>query len=102
MPTGEPVTISKKYFDIKRDMQYSCFCQACLTGKSEGQMSRKDTRYCAECQSCIEDEYKKDGVRERGSGRLVKEPEILLGLDMMVLIPRVFLDEEWERIYDYS
>ncbi len=47
----------EKYFDIERDKQFSCWCQACLVGKSESQMSQRDTRYCLECQPFIKAEY---------------------------------------------
>ncbi len=53
----------EKYFDIERDKQFSCFCQACLTGKPESERSSKDARYCLECQSLIEGEYKIRGEK---------------------------------------
>jgi len=44
-------------FDIKRDNQFACFCQACLVGKTEQEISRRDTRYCLTCQPFLETEY---------------------------------------------
>lgn len=44
-------------FNIKKDKQYPEFCQACLIGKAEAEMSKRDTRYCLECQPIIEYEY---------------------------------------------
>lgn len=52
-----------KYFDIERDEQFLCFCQACLTGKPESERSSKDARYCLECQPLIEGEYKIRGEK---------------------------------------
>ncbi len=46
-----------KYFDIERDKQFPCFCQGCLVGKTETEMSQENTRYCLECQPSIEKEY---------------------------------------------
>lgn len=51
------------YFDIERDNQYPCFCQACLVGKTEAEMSERDIRYCIECQQVIEQEYLISGKR---------------------------------------
>ena len=53
----------EKYFDIERDKQFPCFCQACLTGKPESERSSKDARYCLECQPLIEGEYKIRGEK---------------------------------------
>ncbi len=53
----------EKYFDIERDKQFPCFCQACLTGKPENNRSTRDTRYCLECQPFIEEEYKIRGEK---------------------------------------
>ena len=47
----------EKYFDIERGKQFPCFCQGCLVGKTKKQMSKRDTRYCLECQPSIESEY---------------------------------------------
>ena len=44
-------------FNIKKDKQYPEFCQACLIGKAEAEMNKRDTRYCLECQPVIEYEY---------------------------------------------
>ena len=49
--------MSNKYFDIQRDKQFPCFCQGCVVGKTEEQMSKRDARYCAEYQPFIEEEY---------------------------------------------
>lgn len=43
----------KGYFDIMRDRPYPCFCQACLIGKTEGEMSKADKRYCLGCYDCL-------------------------------------------------
>ena len=51
------------YFDIERDNTFPCFCEACLVGKMEVQMSERDIRYCLECQSLIEGEYKIRGEK---------------------------------------
>ena len=44
------------YFDIKRDMDFPHFCEGCLVGKTEEEMS--DTKYCVGCQPIIEGERK--------------------------------------------
>ncbi len=44
-------------FDIKKDLLYPRFCQACLTGKTEQEMSEKDARCCIGCQQVVEAEY---------------------------------------------
>lgn len=44
-------------FDITKDNKYPCFCQACLVGKRQDEMSQKDIRYCLECQRLVEYEY---------------------------------------------
>ncbi len=46
-----------KYFSIKRDNTYPCFCLGCLVGKKQSEMSQKDARYCLECQPIIQYEY---------------------------------------------
>jgi len=53
--------MTEGYFDIERDNQYPCFCQACGVGKTEAEMSEKDIRYCIECQQVIEREYLMSG-----------------------------------------
>lgn len=59
MPLISDVTITpSRYFDIKRDKTFPYFCQACVVGKIESQMSKTDTRYCLECQPLIEEDYK--------------------------------------------
>ena len=45
------------YFNIKKDTTFSYFCQGCLVGKTEEQMSKRDIRYCLDCQPFIEQEY---------------------------------------------
>lgn len=55
--------MTEKYFDIETDKQFPCFCQACLVGKSEEQMSKRDVRYCLDCQPFIEREYSR--LRQR-------------------------------------
>ena len=37
------------YFDMIRDKQFAYFCQACLLGKTEEQISKRDIRYCVSC-----------------------------------------------------
>lgn len=44
-------------FDIKRDKQFPYFCEACLVGKREDEMSGEDIRYCVGCQQVIEESY---------------------------------------------
>lgn len=46
-----------KYFDIKRDKQFPYFCEACLVGKREDEMSGEDIRYCVGCQQVIKESY---------------------------------------------
>ena len=46
------------YFDIKRDMGFPYFCEACLIGKTEAQMSKTDTRYCLECYNSLNGDHK--------------------------------------------
>ncbi len=58
------------YFDIKRDMQFSCFCEGCLVGKTANEQSL-DPRYC---QSCYE--------------ILLKEAELLDGRRRPAWIPK--------------
>jgi len=45
------------YFDTRRDKTFPCFCQACLVGKLESQMSQRDSRYCVDCQPIVEEGY---------------------------------------------
>lgn len=58
---SEVVNKTSHYFDIERDKTYPCFCEACLSGKTEVEMSERDTRYCKECQVSIESDYKLSG-----------------------------------------
>jgi len=44
--------MNENYFSIERDNQFPCFCQACVVGKTEGQMSL-DPRYCKGCFYCL-------------------------------------------------
>ena len=44
--------MSGKYFDIRRDLTYPEFCQVCLVGKAEAEMS-SNKGLCIECQSSI-------------------------------------------------
>lgn len=55
--------MTEKYFNIETDKKFPCFCQACLVGKSEEQMSKRDVRYCLDCQPFIEREYSR--LRQR-------------------------------------
>jgi len=57
--------MSGKYFNIGRDKELPCFCEGCLVGKTEEQMSPKDIRYCVECQQFIEQDFE-------GLGRLAR------------------------------
>lgn len=41
------------YFDIHRDIQFPCFCQACVVGKTESEMSQDDPRYCLACETLM-------------------------------------------------
>ena len=50
-------------FDIERDKTFPCFCQACVVGKTEKQMSKKDIRYCVDCQPIVEEGYAQLGKR---------------------------------------
>ena len=59
------------YFDIKRDMGFPYFCEGCLIGKTEEEMSKRDIRYCVECQPFIEAEYK---IRGEKHGRYIPIP----------------------------
>ena len=45
------------YFNIERDKQFPCFCEACSVGKLEYQMSKRDHRYCEDCQPIVEEGY---------------------------------------------
>lgn len=82
----------KGYFDITRDMDYPFFCEACLVGKKESQMSEKDTRFCVDCQPVVEYEYALAAEhRNRKSGYVGvalreldvdKEEKILLPTDL--------------------
>jgi hypothetical protein len=56
----------KKKFDIKKDLEFTCFCLACLTGKTQQEMSSRDPQYCAVCQSIIETEYALTGHKKGG------------------------------------
>ena len=56
--SGEVANEPKRYFDIEGDKTLPFFCQACVVGKTEAQMSKRDTRYCSECQVSIEADYK--------------------------------------------
>jgi len=49
--------MGNNYLDIIRDKQFVYFCQGCLEGKIEEQMSKRDTRYCLDYQPVIEEEY---------------------------------------------
>jgi len=40
--------MQRNYFDIERDNQFPCFCEACLVGKPLDDMS-PDPRYCLNC-----------------------------------------------------
>ena len=51
------------YFNIERDKISSYFCQVCLVGKLESEMNKADIRYCLQCQSSIEEDYKLRGVK---------------------------------------
>lgn len=45
------------YFDVTRDKQFAYFCQTCLVGKTEEEISKRDIRYCVTCQPFVESEY---------------------------------------------
>ena len=48
--------MGSRYFEIGRDKHFAYFCQACLVGKVEAEMS-KNEKLCIECQSYITEEY---------------------------------------------
>jgi len=52
-------------FSIQRDKQYPCFCDACLVGKTEDEMSEKDARYCVDCQLIVEEGYAQLGQHKQ-------------------------------------
>ena len=70
-----------KYFDIKRDMAFPFFCQACLVGKPESERSEKDARYCNFCQPVIEAEYAMQGRLTRYKPA---KPESIKSLELFV------------------
>jgi len=57
--------MGNKYFDVERDSQFPFFCEACLTGKKKTQMSKRDIRYCVECQPIVEGGYISLGQHRR-------------------------------------
>ena len=61
--SSEVANEPRRYFDIERDKTFPCFCQACLVGKKESQMSKRDTRYCLHCQPIIEQECRLRGEK---------------------------------------
>lgn len=61
LPSSEAANAPSRYFDIGRDKTFPCFCEVCLLGKTEEQMSKRDTRYCEECQVSIESDHKLSG-----------------------------------------
>jgi hypothetical protein len=49
--------MNNTYFTIARDKQFAYFCRGCLEGKTKEQISRRDIRYCLDCQALVEREY---------------------------------------------
>ena len=51
-------------FGIKKDNKKPCFCQACITGKWENEMSPIDPRYCFGCYDFLVEEAGIDTSRK--------------------------------------
>lgn len=53
-----------QYFDIKKDLTHPCWCEACIVGKKQREMSL-DPRYCQGCYELLvaDAELQKGGTR---------------------------------------
>ncbi|UCH43796.1 MAG: hypothetical protein JSW16_04480 [Dehalococcoidales bacterium] len=61
-------------FDIKRDMQFPYFCEACLTGIPQDDIS-PDDRYCQKCYDFLLEEAKSYSGKQKWAPRVPKKPK---------------------------